>query len=47
MALIDPSFKESIKRKVTEEYIKAFPLLKDKFSIHICSSADGVLQFDE
>ena len=47
MALIDPSFKESIKRKVTEEYIKAFPLLKDKFSIHICSSADGVMQFDE
>src|SRR5574344_1977217 len=47
MALIDPSFKESIKRKVTEEYIKAFPLLKDKFSIHICSSADGVMQLDE
>ena len=43
MALIDPSFEESIRRRVTEEYLKEFPALKDKFSIHICESADGVM----
>ena len=42
MALIDPSFEESIVNKVTEEYLKEFPMLKDKFSVHICKSADGV-----
>jgi len=42
MALIDPSFEESIINKVTEEYLKEFPMLKDKFSVHICKSADGV-----
>ncbi|MBQ4153921.1 MAG: GHMP kinase [Clostridia bacterium] len=43
MALIDPSFEESIKNKVTEAYLKDFPDLKGKFSIHICDSADGVV----
>lgn len=42
MALIDPSFEESIKEKMTAGYLGAFPELKDKFSIHICHSADGV-----
>jgi len=42
MALIDPSFEEKIKDKVSREYIKAFPELENKFSIHICQSADGV-----
>ena len=42
MALIDPAFEEAIKEKVTREYIKEFPQLEDKFSIHICESADGV-----
>ncbi len=42
MALIDPTFEESIKEKMTSEYLSAFPKLKEKFSIHICDSADGV-----
>ncbi len=42
MALIDPSFEEKIKEKVSFDYIKAFPELESKFSIHICQSADGV-----
>lgn len=42
MALIDPTFEDSIKAKVTEAYLKDFPDLKGKFSIHICDSADGV-----
>ena len=41
MALIDPAFEESICRRVREEYLKAFPGLKDKYSAHICMSADG------
>ncbi|MBR6632978.1 MAG: GHMP kinase [Clostridia bacterium] len=42
MALIDPAFEESIKKKVESEYLKAFPDLKGKYSAHICESADGV-----
>ena len=42
MALIDPTYEESITEIVTKEYIKAFPHLEGKFSVHICESADGV-----
>ena len=42
MALIDPSFEESITEMVTREYLKAFPELEGKYSVHICASADGV-----
>lgn len=44
MALIDPTFEEEICRKMESEYLKTFPLLKGKFSIHICESADGLLK---
>lgn len=43
MALIDPSFEESIVEKVSSEYLKIFPNLKGKYSVHICESADGVV----
>lgn len=42
MAIIDPDYKEEILRKVEEEYTKEFPKLKEKYSAHICHSADGV-----
>ena len=42
MALIDPSFEEKILEQVKNEYIKAFPHLKDKYSAYICHTADGV-----
>ena len=42
MALIDPSFAESIERKVGKEYLKVFPKLEGKYSFHLCESADGV-----
>ena len=42
MALIDPSFRESITEKVTREYLKIFPELEGKYSVHICHSADGL-----
>ena len=41
MALIDPAKRESISQSVTEAYLKAFPQLEGKFSVHICHSADG------
>ena len=41
MALIDPAFEESIVRRVTEAYLGDYPHLKDKYSVHICRSADG------
>ncbi len=42
MALIDPTFEESIIRKIEQEYIQAFPKLEGKYSAHICITADGV-----
>lgn len=41
MALIDPSFEESISRQVTEKYLASFPYLRDKYAVFFCSSADG------
>ncbi|MBO7112105.1 MAG: galactokinase [Bacteroidaceae bacterium] len=42
MALIDPAYRESIIDKVSKEYLKAFPALKDKYMATICHSADGL-----
>ena len=42
MALIDPAFEESIKQQVSAAYLKEFPQLEGKYSVHICQSADGV-----
>ncbi len=42
LAIIDPAYEESIVRTVTEEYLKAFPHLEGKYSVHVCESADGV-----
>lgn len=42
MALIDPSFEESVLETVKREYISAFPQLKEKYSAHICLTADGI-----
>ena len=42
MALIDPSFKDSIFEKVEREYLAEFPELKGHYSAYVCHSADGV-----
>ena len=42
MALIDPSFRESIFEKMEREYLAEFPGLKGHYSAHVCHSADGV-----
>lgn len=43
MALIDPSFEESIIENVTREYLKIFPELEGKYAAFICESEDGVI----
>lgn len=43
MALTDPAHTEAIGRSIGEAYLKKFPQLEGKFSIHVCHSADGVI----
>ncbi len=43
MALIDPSFEESILARVEREYLSHFPALRGKYQAYICSSADGII----
>ena len=42
IALVDPSFRESIEEKVTSDYLKEFPALEGKFKVFFCKSSDGV-----
>lgn len=42
MALIDPTYADSILETVEREYLARFPHLKGKYSGYICDSADGV-----
>ncbi|HNX14716.1 MAG TPA: galactokinase family protein [Oscillospiraceae bacterium] len=42
MALIDPSFEEKIKEQVSAEYLKVFPGLNEKYSVHFCKTTDGI-----
>lgn len=42
MAIIDPDKKEEIENFVRTKYVKKFPDLEDKFSVHFCKTANGV-----
>lgn len=42
MALIDPAYRESIKRQVEDAYLSQFPDLRGKYQFVICKSADGI-----
>lgn len=42
LAIIDPDYEKSVVETVTNEYLKVFPHLEGKYSVHICESADGV-----
>lgn len=42
IALIDPSYAESIELQVTALYLKDFPHLEGKYGFYLCDSADGV-----
>ena len=43
MALIDPAYEETITRQVTEQYLRQFPHLEGKYSVHLCHSANGIM----
>jgi len=43
MALVDPAYKESIARTVTEQYLKTFPTMEGKYGVYFCHSADGTV----
>jgi galactokinase/galacturonokinase len=42
LALIDPEYAEEVQEEVGKAYVKKYPSLKDKYSSHICHTADGV-----
>ena len=42
IALIDPAKQDDIIEKVTKEYLKEYPALEDKYSAHVCNTANGV-----
>ena len=44
MALIDPEQADSIQHQVASRYLAAYPELKDRYSFHLCRSADGIQQ---
>ncbi len=42
LALIDPEKANDVEEEVGRAYVKKYPNLKDKYSSHICHTADGV-----
>ena len=42
MALVDPDKVGSIQEEVERKYLTAFPEMKDRYSFHLCESADGL-----
>jgi len=42
MAIVDPSYTESVMKNIGEEYCKVFPNLKDKYLSTVCHSSDGL-----
>ena len=43
MAIINPDYADEIMKQVEKEYTEAFPEHKEKYSAHICHTADGVV----
>ena len=41
IALVDPSKKDDIRQRITEEYLRMFPEYTDSFEIHFCKTDDG------
>ncbi|MBR0112655.1 MAG: GHMP kinase [Clostridia bacterium] len=44
LALIDPAYEEEIIEKVSAAYLSEFPALKEKYSVHICASENGIAE---
>jgi galactokinase/galacturonokinase len=47
MALIDPAKQAQIEAFVTEAYLKKFPEMTGKFSVHFCKTANGLKALQE
>ena len=43
LALIDPAYEESVIRTVSEQYLKVFPALRDRYKTFVTHSADGLM----
>lgn len=46
IALVDPSKKDDIRERITEEYLRMFPEYTDSFEIHFCKTDDGARFLD-
>ena len=42
IALVDPTKEDSIRKKVSEEYLKQYPQYKESFELFFCDPANGV-----
>ncbi len=42
LAIINPTKKDEIARRITDEYLKYFPNLKNSFGICFCKTSDGI-----
>ena len=42
IALVDPKKEDSIRKFITEEYLKVFPQYRDSFKVFFCNSSNGV-----
>ena len=42
MALIDPAKADAIAEQVERKYLDAYPVMRGKYSFHLCHSADGI-----
>lgn len=42
MAIVDPSKKEEIEKKIRSEYLKLYPDLSKDFAIYFCKTSDGL-----
>lgn len=47
IALVDPTKKDEIRQRITEEYLRMFPEYTDSFEIHFCKTDDGARFLDD
>ncbi len=46
VAIIDPSYEETIRKEITEKYLERFPEYKSTYDIYFCKTADGCEEFE-
>ena len=45
LGIIDPKYRDTILKEITEKYLAKFPQYKDSFGIYFCKTANG-MSFD-